>query len=1025
MLDTVKKAANKALTSIFGTKYERDVKSLRPHVQGIHDEVSQLSGLSDEDLRAKTDEYKRRCAEGESIDELLPEAFAAVYEACRRHMGKSWHVVGQDTPWQMVPFDVQLMGAVALHQGKIAEMATGEGKTLVAILPLYLNALTGKGCHLVTVNDYLARRDSEWVGGILRFLGLEVGVIQHDMSPPERREAYNCDVTYGTNNEFGFDYLRDNMAIRKEDQVQRGHHFAIVDEVDSVLVDEARTPLIISGPVTQSRQKYDDMRPKVDSLVRAQNVLITRFVKEAEEKLEKEDDEETYRAGIRLLQVQRGAPKNKRFLKLVADDPSLKKLIRRVESDFMRDKRIHELDAELHFAIDEKNHSLNLSEIGNQQLSPQDPEYFTLPDLSEELAAVDSDESLEAREKVLKKDEVHQRYAEKNDEIHSINQLLKAYCLYEKDVEYVVQEGKVLIVDEFTGRLMPGRRFSDGLHQALEAKERVTVEGETQTWATITLQNYFRLYDKLAGMTGTAETEAAELHKIYGLDVVVVPTNEAVRRVDYDDQVFRTRREKYNAIIDEIEEMHKLGRPVLVGTISVDVSETLARMLKRRGINHSVLNAKQHQKEAEIVVRAGEPGAVTIATNMAGRGTDIKLGTGVVKGRVCLVNSAGGVGECAASDSAEVCRGLMPCGLHIVGTERHESRRIDRQLRGRSGRQGDPGSSRFFLSFEDDLMRLFGSERASGILEKMGVQEGEVITHPMVTKAIERAQKRVEAHNFEIRKHLLEYDDVMNQQREVIYALRKMSLEGEELRDSLMELLEELVSRRVDAYLGEGSEQDEWDLSGLAEDLEGIFLNPFDFSPEGVTVPGRDDVLEAAVEQARKAYDTREESLGSHVMRQVERYVHLRVIDDKWKDHLYEVDQLKGGIGLRAYGQKDPLVEYKREAFRMFADMMEEIQDETMKTLFRIQVGQPVPEARSPRARLQTQHAAAQSLGAGARTGGGASQAVATGPGSRGSRQGVTTKGKTVVRTQPKVGRNDPCPCGSGLKYKKCCGRPS
>ena len=1017
MIGSAKNAATRALTSIFGTKYDRDVKKARPLVDAIKAEAEGLRSLTEDELRAKTDVLRSRSAAGETVEDLLPEAFGLVYEACRRHVGRSWPVVGHETPWEMVPFDVQLMGAIVLHEGRIAEMGTGEGKTLVAILPLYLNALEGKGCHLVTVNDYLARRDSEWVGQILRFLGLTVGVIQHDMSPPERRAAYACDVTYGTNNEFGFDYLRDNMAIRKEDQVQRGHRYAIVDEVDSVLVDEARTPLIISGPVAQSRQRYDELRPRVDALARAQNVLITRFLKEAEEAMGK-DGESTYSAGVRLLQIKRGAPKNKRLLKLQADDPSLKKLVHNVESDYMRDKKLHELDAELYFAIDEKQHNINLSDIGREHLSPQDPDYLTLPDLAEELGKVDAREDLSTREKILEREKVHQRYAEKNDEIHSINQLLKAYCLFEKDVEYVVQDGKVLIVDEFTGRLMTGRRYSDGLHQALEAKERVKIEGETQTWATITLQNYFRLYDKLSGMTGTAETEAAEFHKIYSLDVAVIPTNEPIRRVDYDDLIYRSRREKYNAIIEEIEDMHKMGRPVLVGTISVEVSETLSRMLKRRGIHHNVLNARRHQQEAEIVALAGRPGAVTIATNMAGRGTDIKLGEGVVKGRVCLVNTKDGSGDCQATEGVGRCVAEMPCGLHIVGTERHESRRIDRQLRGRSGRQGDPGSARFFLSLEDDLMRLFGSEKYSGILQKMGVQEGEVITHPLVTKAIERAQRRVEAHNFDIRKHLLEYDDVMNQQREVIYALRQKSLEGEELRDGMLEIVGDVVEAKVETYLGDAAHPEDWDLEGAAEELGGIFLYPFDLKPEGNRPERREMVLDLALEQARKAYDLREETLGGHVMRQVERYVHLRVIDDKWKDHLYEVDQLKGGIGLRAYGQKDPLIEYKKEAFRMFSSMMEDIQQETLKTLFRIQVGQPVAQA-PPARSLLSRHPEQRTLGEGVSGSQGARTAVAA------PRRVEPTKGRTVVRTHAKVGRNDPCPCGSGLKYKKCCGRPS
>ncbi|MCK4305487.1 MAG: preprotein translocase subunit SecA [Candidatus Eisenbacteria sp.] len=1063
MLDSLKAFISRLLTRIFGSKAARDLKALLPLVDEINAAYEPLSALSDEELRGKTEEFRQRLRDGETVDDLMVEAFAVVKDACRRHVGRKWSVVGHEITWNMVPFDVQLMGAIVLHRGTITEMATGEGKTLVAVMPLYLNALPDKGCHLVTVNDYLARRDSQWMGEIVRFLGLKVGVISHDMSPEARREAYGCDVTYGTNNEFGFDYLRDNMAVRKEDQVQRGHFYVIVDEVDSVLVDEARTPLIISGPVAATHQKYDELRSPVEKLVKAQNVLIGEMLNEITALLNKAAEltdqkaaaDKEYAAGLRLLQVQRGAPKHKRFLKVVADR-NLKPLIHRVETDYMRDKQLHLVDEDLLFAIDERDHSINVSDKGRGYLSPEDTDYFMLPDLAEAMGSLDADETLSPKERAERKQEVHLNYARKSDELHTINQLLRAFCLYERDVEYVVQEDKVMIVDEFTGRLMPGRRFSDGLHQALEAKERVRVEGETQTWATITLQNFFRLYEKLAGMTGTAETEAGELWEIYKLDVVVIPTNEVVRRVDYNDLIFRTRREKYNAIIDEIERAHTMGRPVLVGTVTVEVSETLSRMLKRRGVNHSVLNAKFHQSEAEVVSKAGLPGAVTIATNMAGRGTDIKLGQGVVKGPHCLLRSAAGEGECTATESAAACKADMPCGLHIVGTERHDSRRIDRQLRGRSGRQGDPGSSRFFLSLEDDLMRLFGGvERIGSMMDRMGLQEGEVIEHDFVTKAIERAQKRVEGHNFSIRKHLLEYDDVMNQQREVIYGIRNQILSGQDLRREMEGLISDLVEQKLELLHGREkgsrvllSEAEQQALREAFEELERICIVPFPLMHVAEETQERETaarqegktITEQAIEIARSAYEAREAQWGPEITRQVERHVYLRVIDDHWKDHLYEIDLVRGGISLRAYGQKDPLLEYKAEAFGLFETMMRQIAEDTLKMFFRVQLQQRQPAALAPRATDRSQgqevHASAAGLAAaetaaparGAFTapeaaGSGVGRMAGAAGGSRASMPQRPEKQKTVVRTVKKVGRNAPCPCGSGKKYKHCCGK--
>jgi preprotein translocase subunit SecA len=826
------------------------------------------------------------------------------------------------------------------------------------------------------------------------------------MNPPQRRQAYNADITYGTNNEFGFDYLRDNMAVRPEDQVQRGHYFAIVDEVDSVLVDEARTPLIISGPVEQSVEQYDAMKPRVERLVNAQTQLVNRLMTEAEKFLQENNE---YEAGVKLLQVQRGAPKNKRFMKML-QEAGIKKLIHRVESDYLRDKRMHELDEELYFAIDEKAHTIDTTEKGREFLSPNEPEMFVLPDLGERMHQINTDTVLSVEEKEKRKAELTKEYAEKSDRVHSIAQLLRAYSLYEKDVEYVVNDGKVLIVDEFTGRLMPGRRYSDGLHQALEAKEGVRVEGETQTLATITLQNYFRMYHKLAGMTGTAETEAGEFWEIYKLDVVVIPTNEPVRRYDYDDQIYRTRREKYNAVIDEIAEMHEKKRPVLVGTISVEVSETLSRMLKRKGIPHKVLNAKYHQQEAEIVSLAGQPGAVTIATNMAGRGTDIKLGKGVVLApaahQCALVHNPQSPLPLCPHLNEYKCRENVPCGLHIIGTERHEARRIDRQLRGRSGRQGDPGSSRFYLSLEDDLMRLFGSERIAAVMDRLGAEEGEVITHGMVTRSIERAQKRVEGHNFSIRKHLLEYDDVMNKQRTVIYSQRAQALRGENLRDEVLRMIETYIQEKVGLYCS-GQHVEEWDWEGLQNSFQRVFLSGM---PGGLRArPGlqAEDLQRELAEEARAAYERKETFVSPKIMRQIERLATLRAIDEKWREHLYEMDQLKEGINLRAYGQKDPLLEYKSEGFRMFEEMLGQIDEQILETIFKTQVVEPPPERRRMPQQISTVHQSP------------------VGMGFQGQPQQAPLAGKRqprVVDEKEKIGRNEPCWCGSGKKYKKCHG---
>jgi preprotein translocase subunit SecA len=1015
------------LKKLFGGKHERDIASIRPIVQTINDHVEALKNLSDEELKGKTEEFRGRIREAlkvtegelaplrerltpelegperesvleriadleadrdeitsEILDELLPEAFAVVKEACRRLTGQTFDLMGHPTVWDMVPFDVQLIGGAVLHQGKIAEMATGEGKTLVATMPIYLNALPGRGVHLVTVNDYLAKRDSVWMGQVYEFLGLTVGCIQNTMDSFQRRREYACDITYGTNNEFGFDYLRDNMVVNPDDLVQREHYYAIVDEVDSVLIDEARTPLIISGPVKSEEHKFNEMKPHVDRLVNAQRQFITKIVAEAEKYLAEDRHEE---AGVQLLRAFRGLPKHPRLMKLLSE-PSNKKLVQQTENEYLRDqsRRMHEIDDELYYAIDEKNHQINMTDKGRDLLMPlvRDKDFFILPDLGTDFSMLEADESLSAEDRQARKDDLTRLYAERSERIHTVTQLLRAYSLYAKDDEYVVtDDGRVMIVDEFTGRLLPGRRYSDGLHQAIEAKEGVHVERDMQTLATITLQNYFRLYKKLAGMTGTAETEAAEFFDIYTLDVVVVPTNKPMVRDDMDDIVFKTKREKFNALMEEIERMRADSRPVLVGTTSVEVSETISRMLKRKNIPHNVLNAKQHQREAEIVSHAGLPGSITIATNMAGRGTDIKLGPGVRD------------------------RG----GLHIVGTERHEARRIDRQLRGRAGRQGDPGSSQFFLSLEDDLMRLFGSDRIASIMERLGLKEGEVIQHRMITRSVERAQRKVEENNFGIRKRLLEYDNVMNQQREVIYTRRRKALVSDRIKDDVMELVDDAAQKLVDRYYGEG------DLEGLRGELRAQLLVDLPITPERWQEIGPDGMRGEIVKAASEFYKRKEEKIGSSIMAQIEKMVVLQVIDEKWKEHLREMDDLKEGIHLRAYGQKDPLVEYKTEAFRMFMELLDLINTEIVSMVFKLFPAEQQLPLRGPRqpVQMRASHDATAGLGFQANR-----QPVA---GGGGAAQPERAGKPQPVQVGAKIGRNDPCPCGSGKKYKQCHGR--
>lgn len=843
---------NTVAKKIFGTKHDREMKRFSPLVDEILSFEKGLRYLSDDELKAKTAYFRELISEGKTLDDILPEAFAVVREASIRTTG-------------MRIFDVQMIGGIVLHEGKIAEMLTGEGKTLVAALPVYLNALTGKGVHVVTVNDYLAQRDSAWMGQIYEFLGMSVGVIMHDMDDQERKKAYESDITYGTNNEFGFDYLRDNMKFRYEDYVQRDFNYAIVDEVDSILVDEARTPLIISGPTEESTDKY---------------YIIDQVI------------------------------------------PGLKK-----EEDY---------------TLDEKSRSVALTESGGA--------------------------------KIEKRLNVDNLYDPKNMEtLHHVNQALRAHTLFKKDRDYVVKEGEVIIVDEFTGRLMPGRRYSDGLHQALEAKEKVKIENENQTLATITFQNYFRMYDKLAGMTGTAETEAEEFAKIYKLDVVVIPPNKPMIRDDHPDVIYKTEREKFEAAADEISELNKIGRPVLVGTVSIEKSEKLAKLLKKRGIKHHVLNAKHHEKEAEIVKNAGQPYAVTISTNMAGRGTDIVLGKGVAdKG-----------------------------GLHILGTERHEARRIDNQLRGRAGRQGDKGSSRFYLSLEDDLMRIFGSDRIALIMDKLGVEEGQAIEHRMTSRAIETAQRRVEGRNFDIRKQLLKYDDVMNQQRKVIYTLRKEILTSNDISEIIKQDMVEVADEVIEGLTSEKGPMEEWDIDALKENT----IRIFNFDPASIledeSVRGRDEFRKAYHEASLKAYEEKEEELSSEFMRIVEREIKLRTIDYLWKDHLLAMDHLREGVGFEGYAQRDPLQVYQKKGFDLFSDMIFSTKENTLEKLFRIQLAQDErPTSINVPRRSQN-----FSMGRGGAPG------------------GPARKQGTVKRSTRKVGRNEPCPCGSGKKYKKCCGR--
>ncbi len=1094
---------NSILRAIFGDKHEKDIKALLPTVEKINEEYEKLHNISNDELRQKTQQLreliKERIKEDEqkinelkqkaedeqtpvnekeklykeieklekkvdkeiedTLNEILPVAFAIVKETARRFKENEeivvtatdfdrqlaadpnknyveirgdkavyknhWMAGGHEVVWDMVHFDVQLMGGIVLHQGKIAEMATGEGKTLVATLPLFLNALPGRGVHLVTVNDYLAKRDQEWMGPIYEFNQLSVDCIdKYEPHSEGRKKAYLADITYGTNNEFGFDYLRDNMVIEPDEMVQRGHNYAIVDEVDSVLIDEARTPLIISGPVgkTKDEELYRELKPKVVKLYEAQKRLVAQYVAKAKQLYKEGKLDE---AGIYLLKAYKGLPKNRALIKFLSEK-GVKALMQKTENFYLQEnaKRMPEITEDLYFVIDEKLNSVELTDKGVELITgeAEDPKLFVLPDLGTEIAKIEHDTNLNEQQKADAKARLMNEFTEKSEKLHVIHNLLKAYSMFERDVDYVVMDGQVKIVDEHTGRIMEGRRYSDGLHQALEAKENVKIEATTQTYATVTLQNYFRMYKKLAGMTGTAETEAQEFWDIYKLDVVVIPTNKPVIREDKDDLIFRTKREKYKAIIEEVERLIKQGRAVLVGTTSVEVSEQLSRMLKRRGIKHQVLNAKHHAREAEIVAQAGQPGTVTIATNMAGRGTDIKLHP--------KVREAG--------------------GLAIIGSERHESRRIDRQLRGRSGRQGDPGSSQFFVSLEDDLLRLFGSERIAKVMDMLNIQEGEVIQHPMITKSIERAQKKVEENNYGIRKRLLEYDDVMNTQREIIYKRRRHALFGERLDVEISKMIYELIEFMVEYYQEEGNYEGfkfelyrlfqieppvteheflRLDAKEITKMINDQVLQRFEQKMEAIRQkvwPVIKEIYEkqshqykyiaVPVSDGKRIFNIRTnledayKTEGRQLIKDIEKTIMLVAIDEAWKEHLRELDALKEAVHTASYEQKDPLVIYKIEAYDLFKQMLERSNREVVSTLLRAELYEPKVAdrgARRPKSRFNFKQLNFQKQDANAAAG----------------QEKTKKKGTGTVRKVKKVGRNDPCPCGSGKKYKYCHGR--
>ena len=1088
---------NEFMTKLFGNKSQRDLKEITPYVDKVKAVYPSIKALSNDELRAKTDEIKQRiqdyvAEEKAQVEELrkgiedkeleereaiwaevdkiekaitdkmevvleqsLPEVFAIMKDTARRFAeneevvvtanqfdrdlaarfdfvrieddkaiyANHWKAGGNEITWDMIHYDVQLFGGVVLHKGKIAEMATGEGKTLVATLPVFLNALTRNGVHVVTVNDYLSKRDSEWMGPLYMFHGLSVDCIdKHQPNSEARRKAYEADITFGTNNEFGFDYLRDNMAISPKDLVQRKHNYSIVDEVDSVLIDDARTPLIISGPIPRGEEQlFEQFRPNVEVVVNAQKDLCSKLLIEAKKKMASDDQKVVEEGSILLYRSFKGYPRNKALIKFLSEQ-GVKAQMLKTEEYFMSEnmRHMHEATDELYFVIDEKNNSIELTDKGIDLLTGKtdDPTFFVLPDITSQLSQLENMTGTE-EEKQAQKDEILANYSVKSERVHTINQLLKAYTLFEKDDEYVVMDNKVMIVDEQTGRIMDGRRYSDGLHQAIEAKERVKVEDATQTFATITLQNYFRMYHKLSGMTGTAETEAGEFWDIYKLDVVVIPTNRPIARNDMNDRIYKTKREKYNAVIEEIVQLTEAGRPVLVGTTSVEISELLSRMLTMRKIQHNVLNAKLHQKEAEIVALAGQKSTVTIATNMAGRGTDIKLSP--------EVRAAG--------------------GLAIIGTERHDSRRVDRQLRGRAGRQGDPGSSQFFVSLEDDLMRLFSSERIIRVMDRLGHEEGDVIQHSMITKSIERAQRKVEENNFGIRKRLLEYDDVMNSQREVIYKKRRHALLGErigvDIANNMYDVCEALVEEHKEAN----------DLEGFRMDVLKYLAVDFDIKEEDFQKTSANDLTERLYKEVRDTFSRKTETIakqafpviknvfeqrgemfknivvpftdgkraynvvanlektyrseGEELIRAYEKSIMLAHIDDAWKEHLREMDDLKQSVQNATYEQKDPLLIYKFESFNLFKSMVDKINKNVVSTLMKGQIPFDAPEEVKQAEEKRTDLSKM-------RTGRSDSPATQTNQAPR----------KTEpVKVGPKVGRNDPCPCGSGKKYKNCHGK--
>ncbi|MEO0796039.1 MAG: preprotein translocase subunit SecA [Verrucomicrobiota bacterium] len=1009
------------LKKFSGSHYRKFYKRAKPLVDQINKLEEGYQSLTEDALKAKTqefmDRFQKEWAAGkerlggdkadheklialnkEILDGLLPEAFAVAKNAARRLCGQEIEYTGTMDVWRMVHYDVQLMGGMALHDNKIAEMATGEGKTLVSTLPLYLNALSGRNCQLVTVNEYLAQRDAEWMGHLFKYLGLTVGVIRNQQPNDEKRAAYECNLTYGTASEFGFDYLRDNgMASSASQQVQKDHYYCIVDEIDSILIDEARTPLIISGPVNEDREApFQEHKAGIQKLVSSQTRLCNKLIQEAKAEIEKEDGD--FDAAFhKMLQVKLGMPKNKVFMRLLERGDvrmPFEKFDLEMHSDFNK-QQLYSIKEELFFVIDEKQHQADLTEAGRGTLRPGDPDAFVMPDLPSEFIEIDRDADLDDEGKLKAKQEAEERFAQQSEDLHCISQLLRAYSLYERDKEYVVsEEGKVVIIDENTGRPMPGRRWSEGLHQAVEAKENVKIEKESKTFATITIQNYFRLYEKLAGMTGTAETEVQEFHDIYNLDVMIIPTNKPGIRVDDNDVIYKTRREKFNAVVDDVVEAHKRGQPVLLGTTSVQASEVIGKMLQRKKVTHAVLNAKFHQQEAEIVARAGQRGAITVATNMAGRGTDIKLGEGV--------HDLG--------------------GLLVLGTERHESRRIDRQLRGRCARQGDPGHTKFYISLEDDLMRLFANAGPISKILQSSFQEGEMLEHPLLNRSIETAQKKVEQQHYSVRKRLLQYDDVLNRQREVVYGIRNDALHSDTPKEIIFEMIEEELEERLDAIAPGDKEPSSDDLENLLSWLNSHF--PLSLKIEELAIPNS-EIVHFVLDRINNAYGEKEKVEQDNAIKNLERYVVIRAVDKNWQDHLTEMDDLRRAVGLRGYGQKDPLIEYKTEAFTYFQEMMGRVRNEICVGLFRSTTN--IDAFRNMLARLQQnaqttgpdEGAVAQGEGVGA---GGLSVAS-------GGDQGKPAKLPTVKKAQPKVtlpkiGRNEVVTIRRGpqtqtMKFKK------